>query len=78
MELLPRFELGTSSLPIRQNKFCAVLIRVTKYPQVPVLQGLAGYYVLAYLSLSHSVCWTFCWKVHHVLYSSFILRKILC
>ena len=63
VELLSRFELETSSLPIRRNLFYAVSIRVNKYPQVLAPQGFAGYCVLAHLSVLLPVCWKICWKM---------------
>ena len=64
VELLSRFELETSSLPIRQTWFYLVPIRVSKSLQVLAPQGLTSYRVSPYPSTFYPVCWKICWKAH--------------
>ena len=63
LELLGRFELPTSSLPIIPRPFYGVSIRVAKYPQVLATQGLKVYFVFSCVLSYCPVCWKICWKV---------------
>ncbi len=69
LELLGRFELPTSSLPIDPRAFWPVPIHVTKSRQIPCFQWiLRDYYnylysfVLARFSPFQAICWKKCWK----------------
>ena len=67
MELLSRFELETSSLPIHQTPFCAVPVHVIKYQQVLAAQQLSCYGVPSCPYPVYPVCWKICWKASYQL-----------